>query len=78
MQINITLNLSAPQADALEDAIKTFLPAQSWPTVTPSGHVEFAPVQLPQLRQAVSAYRQEIAPRDSSVVALGRRLEALA
>lgn len=64
----ITLSLAAPQADALEDAIKTFLPADQRPTVGSRKEkglgafykVTFTPEQLPQLVDAATSYVQQI------------------
>lgn len=56
----IVLSLSAPQADTLEDAIQTFLPAGQRPHVTHGGRVQIHPQQLPALVAATQSYRREI------------------
>lgn len=70
----ITLMLSARQADTLEDAILTFAPsvaATIHPTMTKGERALYdahiVPDQLPQAVSALTQYRQHIAPESKAI-----------
>jgi hypothetical protein len=77
--INITLNLSAPQADALMDALQTFAP-HIRPELRPTpGHNWSATLRrelIPATWHAVATYAAEILPGESATRGLLTKLNS--
>jgi hypothetical protein len=84
--LEMQINLTAPQADCLEDALLTFLPEDQRPDITgrkDKGLGQFyaatiAPDQLPQAVAALQSYREQISPKSRTVAGLLRLIGGVA